>query len=71
MWEVLIDKILQKKRFVRIRDITNKREYENFFPKNTADAAVTARFKLQVKEHRAELDAQGSSINLSNFEAGL
>jgi len=70
-WIVLEDRIVNNKRWVSIRDNLNKREYDNYFPTNIADAAVINRFKLQVKEHRAELARSKTTLNLSNFEQTL
>ena len=70
-WIVLEDRIKHGKRFLSIEDTLNKRKYSNFFPININNTGVISRFKDHVKEHRSEIVAGGTTLNLTNFEAGL
>ncbi len=71
-WEVIEDKTIHNgKRYVKIYDKPNKREYSNYFPSGVTDTAIKNRFKAQVQEHRAELARPKSGLDFTNFEAGL
>ena len=71
-WQIITDKSLDDKRFLLIRDMVNKRDYSNYFPIRATNIEILSRFRLQVKEHRAELTARDlPKIDVLNFEATL
>lgn len=71
-WVVLEDKRRYDKRWVKIEDTVNKRQYSSYFKLTDQDSDILAKFKASVLQHRAEIAKKAlSKLDLTNFESGL
>ena len=70
-WIVLEDNDKHGKRFVSIEDTVKKIKYSNYFPLSVTDDKIIERFKAHVKEHRSDAINKHTTLDLTNFEAGL
>jgi len=71
-WIVLEDKRKYDKRWVKIEDTVNKRQYSAYFKLSDNDSNIISKLQQSVKQHRKEIDDKESGkLDLANFEGGL
>ena len=71
-WIVVEDKRKHDKRWVKIEDTVNKRQYSSYFKLSDNDSVIIAKLKQSVRQHRHEIeDKETLKLDLSNFEARL